>query len=55
MLSDEIKKVEIDEVKLQKLKGLIIEAERENIKTKDLSNSDMVNRIKNLIEKEVVE
>lgn len=55
MLSDEIAKVEIDEEKLKKLKGLIIEIERENIKTKDLTNSQMITKIKSIVEKVVID
>lgn len=55
MLSDEIKKIEIDEEKTRKLKRLIIEAERDNLKTKEYSNSDMILKLKEIIEKVVTE
>ena len=55
MLSDEIKKIEIDEEKARKLKRLIIEAERDNLKSKEYSTSDMILKLKEIIEKVVVD
>ena len=51
MLSDEIKKVQIDEQKLTKMKKLIIAAERRNIKTGEYTTQDMVKAIRRIIEK----
>ena len=45
MLSDEIKKVPIDEKKLSQMKKMIISAERKNLKTQD-----MVKAIRKIIE-----
>lgn len=53
MLSDEIKKVAIDDAKLSQIKKLLIQAERQNIKTGELTSQDMVKAIKKLIEKTV--
>ena len=50
MLSDEIKKVSIDEKKLFIMKNMIITAERENIKSGELSSAEMVKAIRNIIE-----
>ncbi len=55
MLSDEIKKIKIDEEKARKLKRLIIEAERDNLKTKEYSTSDMILKLKEIIEKVVAD
>ena len=51
MLSDEIKKVEIDEQKLTRMKKIIVEAERKNIKTGEFTSSDMIKTIRTIIEK----
>lgn len=51
MLSDEIKKVQIDEQKLTQMKKLIISAERRNIKTGEYTTQDMVKAIRRIIEK----
>lgn len=51
MLSDEIKKVEINEKKLSQMKKLIINAERDNLKTGKLLKSEMVKTIQKIIEK----
>lgn len=51
MLSDEIKKVQIDEQKLTKMKKLIISAERRNIKTGEYTTQDMVKAIRRIVEK----
>ena len=51
MLSDEIKKVEINEQKLNQMKRLIISAERENIKTGEFTTQDMVKNVRRIIEK----
>ncbi len=53
MLSDEIKKVEINEQKLNQIKKLIISSERENIKTGEFTTSDMVKNVRKIIEKNV--
>ena len=45
MLSDEIKKVDINEQKLNQMKKLIISAERENIKTGEFTTQDMVKNV----------
>ena len=42
MLSDEIKKVDINEQKLNQMKKMIISAERENINTGEFTTQDMV-------------
>lgn len=51
MLSDEIKKVNINEQKLNQMKKLIISAERENIKTGEFTTQDMVKNVRKIIEK----
>ena len=51
MLSDEIKKVDINEQKLSQMKKLIISAERENIKTGEFTTQDMVKNVRKIIEK----
>ena len=51
MLSDEIKKVQIDEQKLTQMKKLIISAERRNIKTGEYTRQDMVKAIRRIVEK----
>ncbi len=51
MLSDEIKKVQINEQKLTQMKKLIISAERRNIKTGEYTTQDMVKAIRRIIEK----
>lgn len=51
MLSDEIKKVDINEQKLNQMKKLIISAERENIKTGEFTTQDMVKNVRKIIEK----
>ena len=51
MLSDEILKVDINEQKLNQMKQLIINAERENIKTGEMNAQDMVKKVRNIIEK----
>lgn len=51
MLSDEIKKVPIDEQKLTQIKKLIISAERQNIKTGEYTSPDMVKVLCHIIEK----
>ena len=51
MLSDEIKKVDINEQKLNQMKKLIISAERENIKTGEFTTQDMVKNVRRIIEK----
>lgn len=53
MLSDEIKKVQIDEQKLTQIKKLIISAERNNIKTGEYTTQDMVKALGRIIEKTV--
>lgn len=53
MLSDEIKKVPIDETKLFQMKKLIIAAERKNIKTGEFNSQDMVKAIRKIIETNV--
>lgn len=50
MLSDEIKKVSIDDKKLSQMKKLIISAERKNIKTGEFNSQDMVKAIWKIIE-----
>ena len=50
MLSDEIKKVDINEQKLNQMKKLIISAERENIKTGEFTTQDMVKNVRKIIE-----
>lgn len=54
MLSEEIKKVVIDDEKLKIIRKFIIEAERDNLKTKESSNSEMVVKLKEIIEKIVL-
>ena len=51
MLSDEIKKVQINEQKLTQMKKLIISAERRNIKTGEYTTQDMVKAIRRIVEK----
>ena len=51
MLSDEIKKVQIDEQKLTQMKKLIISAERRNIKTGEYTTQNMVKAIRRIVEK----
>lgn len=51
MLSDEIKKVEINEQKLTQMKKLIISAERQNLKTSEYTTQDMVKNLRKIIEK----
>ena len=51
MLSDEIKKVPINEKKLSQMKQLIISAERRNLKTGEFNSQDMVKAIRKIIEK----
>ena len=53
MLSDEIKKVPINEQQLNQMKKLIISAERQNIKTGEYTTPDMVKAIRKIIEKNV--
>lgn len=53
MLSDEIKKVPINEQKLSRMKKLIISAERQNLKTGEYATTDMVKTIRKIIEKNV--
>lgn len=50
MLSDEIKKVPIDEMKLSQMKKMIISAERKNLKTGEFNSQDMVKAIRKIIE-----
>ena len=50
MLSDEIKKVPIDEKKLSQMKKMIISAERKNLKTGEFNSQDMVKAIRKIIE-----
>lgn len=51
MLSDEIKKVDINEQNLKQMKNLIITAERQNIKTGEHTTPDMIKAIKKIVEK----
>lgn len=51
MLSDEIKKVPINEQKLSQMKAQIIAAERKNLKTSEYATPDMVKAIRKIIEK----
>lgn len=51
LLSDEIQKVPINEQKLNQMKRLIISAERQNIKTREFTNQDMVKAVRKIIEK----
>ena len=53
MLSDEIKKVEIDQQKLNTMKHLIIQYERKNINTIERTSQDMIKLIKRIVEKTV--
>ena len=53
MLSDEIKKVEIDQQKLNTMKHLIIQYERKNINTSERTSQDMIKLIKRIVEKTV--
>lgn len=47
--------MEIDEEKVKRIKALVLAAEKENIKTGKLTDSDMVNQICEIIEKTVDE
>lgn len=51
MLSDEIKKVPINDQKLSQMKTLIISVERKNLKTGEFATQDMVKAISKIIEK----
>ena len=51
ILSDQIKKVDINDQKLNQMKKLIISAERENIKTGEFTTQDMVKNVRKIIEK----
>lgn len=51
ILSDEIKKVPINEQKLSQMKKLIISAERQNLKTGEFTTPDMIKAIRKIIEK----
>ena len=53
MLSDEIKKVEIDQQKLNTMNHLIIQYERKNINTSERTSQDMIKLIKRIVEKTV--
>lgn len=53
MLSDEIKKVQIDEQKLSLIKRLIKEAESQNLKTGEYATQDMIKIVRRIIEKNV--
>ena len=53
MLSDEIKKVQIDEQKLMQMKRLVISAERENLKTAVYTTQDIVKMVRTIIEKNI--
>jgi hypothetical protein len=53
MLSDEIKKVPIDEKKLSIMKRLIVNAERDNLKTGKLTKTEMVKAIRKIVENNV--
>ena len=48
MLSDEIKKVPINEQKLSQMKKLIISAERQNLKTGEFTTPDMIKGVLSL-------
>lgn len=50
MLSDEIEKVEIDPEKLKRIKALVIQAERENLKTGAKRTPEMVLTIRKIFE-----
>lgn len=50
MLSDEIEKVTIDEKIEAKIKNFVINCERENLKTNEKNNLDMINLLKKGIE-----
>lgn len=50
MLSDEIEKVTIDEKIESKIKKFVINCERENLKTNEKNNLDMINLLKKGIE-----
>ena len=50
MLSDEIEKVTIDEKIEEKIKNFVINCERENLKTNEKNNLDMINLLKKGIE-----
>ena len=51
MLSEEIQKVLINEQKLTQMKKQIIQAERDNIKTRKFNTQDMVKAVRIIIEK----
>lgn len=51
MLSDEIKRVSINEQKLTQMKNSIISAERQNLKTGEHATQDMVKMLRKIIEK----
>lgn len=51
MLSDEIKKVPINDQKLSQMKKLIISIERQNLRTGEYATQDMVKAIRKIIEK----
>lgn len=51
MLSDEIKKVPINDQKLSQMKKLIISIERQNLRTGEYTTQDMVKAIRKIIEK----
>ncbi|MGL5436957.1 MAG: hypothetical protein ACRDBO_16540 [Lachnospiraceae bacterium] len=50
MLSDEIQKVVINDQKLNQMKKIIITAERKNLKTGELTPSEMIKAISKIIE-----
>lgn len=52
MLSDEIKNVAIDNSKLNAMKRLVINVEKENLKTNENTSQDMVKIVRKIIEKE---
>lgn len=45
--------LQLDETKINRLKLHILRLERENLKTREFTNEDMVNKIRKLIEEEV--
>lgn len=53
MLSDEISKVNVDEHKLRVIIKQIIEAEKNNLKTKERTSQEMINVIKKIFENNV--
>lgn len=53
MLSDEIKKVYINEQNLSRMKNQIIEVERKNLKTSQFTTQDLVKLLSEIIEKNV--